>query len=93
MYVGQAAGLYEAINSGVTSILDHAHGTFSDVQVDGAFNASIESGARIWYCYGFEPRPDAFDVHLQIEHWKAMSVDPRLEGSLVGLGIAYDYFE
>src|SRR5437764_748054 len=29
IYYGQLAGIYEALNAGVTSILDHAHGTFS----------------------------------------------------------------
>lgn len=93
MFVGQAAGLYEAINSGVTSIIDHAHGTFSAAQVEGAFNASLESGARMWFCYGFEPRPGGFDVPDQMAHWRRLALDPRLEGSLLGLGVAYDYFE
>ncbi|THU86481.1 hypothetical protein K435DRAFT_822115 [Dendrothele bispora CBS 962.96] len=44
IYLGQLVGIYEALNAGVTSILDHAHSTFSRETASASLNASMDGG-------------------------------------------------
>jgi cytosine/adenosine deaminase-related metal-dependent hydrolase len=53
VYLGQLAGLYEALNAGVTTALDHAHHTWSNETAEAGLEASIESGARVFWSYAF----------------------------------------
>ncbi|KAH7176779.1 hypothetical protein EDB81DRAFT_940650 [Dactylonectria macrodidyma] len=86
IYYGQLAGIYESLNAGVTSILDHCHGTFSPEASAASLNASIDSGIRMWWCYGFIQYNDA-----QIADFRTMRRSEKLAGSnLVKMGMAYD---
>ncbi|EKG10981.1 Amidohydrolase 1 [Macrophomina phaseolina MS6] len=85
IYYGQLAGIYEALNAGVTSILDHAHGTFSPEASAASLNASIDSGVRMWWCYGFGIFNDE-----SIADFIEQSKNEKLAGSLVEYGMGYD---
>lgn len=88
-------GIYEALNSGVTSILEHAHGTFSSDTAAAYLNASIDSGVRMWFCYALHELPGSeFSVADQMANFKELRRDSRLQdgGGLVEMGLAYDAF-
>ncbi|EXM17954.1 Metal-dependent hydrolase, composite domain superfamily [Fusarium oxysporum f. sp. vasinfectum] len=86
IYYGQLAGIYECLNAGVTSALDHCHGTFSPEASAASLKASIESGIRMWWCYGFIDYNDA-----QVADFHAIHRSEDLATSnLVQMGMAYD---
>lgn len=91
VYLGQLAGLYEAINAGVTTILDHAHHTWSNDTAYAGLNASIESGARIFWAYAFHNISSLnYTVPDQVPNFREIADSGLLKGSAVELGIAYD---
>ncbi|THU88510.1 Metallo-dependent hydrolase [Dendrothele bispora CBS 962.96] len=92
IYLGQLVGIYEALNAGVTSILDHAHSTFSRETASASLYASMDGGVRMWWCYAFHDISNGFSVEDQIETFKELKKDKRLEESTVKVGIAYDGF-
>lgn len=91
LYISQLTGIYEALASGVTTILDHAHHTWTpDLSVAG-LNASIDSGARVFFAYAFQNSSAEFGVREQIAQWKELS-STMSSDSLTELVIAYDSF-
>ncbi|OZJ03683.1 hypothetical protein BZG36_03534 [Bifiguratus adelaidae] len=92
VYLGQLAGLYEALDSGVTTILDHAHHTWSEQTSWAGLNASIDSGARIFWCYAIHPLNNGFTFDDQVNVFRQISDDDTWKGSNVEIGLAYDYF-
>ncbi|KAE8416029.1 amidohydrolase family protein [Aspergillus pseudocaelatus] len=91
VYISQLAGLYEALNAGVTTILDHAHHTWSNTTADAGLNASIDSGARVFWCYTFH-NVSNFPHTEQVAKFKDIADSARLNGKATSLGIAYDGF-
>jgi cytosine/adenosine deaminase-related metal-dependent hydrolase len=92
VYYGQLAGIYEALNSGVTSILDHAHHTWSNETALAGLNASIDSGARVWWCYAIHHLTNGFSVAEQMANFRAIHEDERWMNTSVSIGLAYDNF-
>ena len=92
VYIGQLAGLYETLNAGVTTVVDHAHGNTSTEFADAAIDASAESGARVYFGYTFHNPPRGYAVQDQIIHYINVNQSGRLKKSLVSLGVAYDAF-
>ncbi|THU82789.1 Metallo-dependent hydrolase [Dendrothele bispora CBS 962.96] len=92
IYLGQLVGIYEALNAGVTSILDHAHSTFSRETASASLNASMDGGVRMWWCYAFHNISNGFSLEDQIENFNELKKDERLGESTVEVGIAYDGF-
>ncbi|KAF5614743.1 amidohydrolase family [Fusarium sp. NRRL 52700] len=93
VYWGQLAGLLEALNAGVTTSLDHAHHTWSNEIAYAGLNASIESGARVFWAYAFHDVPVLnYTVKDQIPNFIDMAESGILQGTNVELGIAYDSF-
>ena len=92
IYLGQLTGLYEALNAGVTTTVDHAHGHISLEAASAAINASIESKARVFYGYVFG-RPMPGYAHAdQLSHYSELAKSGRLHNTLCTLGVAYDEF-
>ena len=92
IYVGELAALYEGLNAGVTSVLDHAHGHWEKDHAEAGISASVDSGARVFWGYAFHQTPTGWPVEEQFAHYKTKSQDSELRQSLVSLGIAYDDF-
>lgn len=88
----QLVGIYEALNSGVTSILEHAHATFSNDTSAAYLNASIDSAVRMWWCYAFHELSNGFTIEDQIANFRDLRREERLGASLVEMGMAYDGF-
>jgi cytosine/adenosine deaminase-related metal-dependent hydrolase len=91
LYISQLTGIYEALSSGVTTILDHAHHTWTPEFSAVGLNASVDSGARVFFAYAFQNSSEQFKVPEQIEQWKQLaSTLPK--DSLTKLAVAYDSF-
>ena len=66
VYIGNKLGALEAINAGVTTILDFSHCNNSPAHSDGAVTGLRDSGIRALFCYGFfdsSPETTAFGSH------------------------------
>ncbi|ORX97043.1 amidohydrolase family protein [Basidiobolus meristosporus CBS 931.73] len=98
VYIGQLMGLYEAIDAGVTSIVDHAHHTWSKETAQAGLQASIDSGNRVWWCYAVQPVPIQSDPYVldknttswQLAQIAEMVTNRPLTGDRVNIGLAYD---
>lgn len=91
VYLGQLVGLYEALNAGVTTTLDHAHHTWSNATAEAGLQASIDSGARVFWAYGFHNVPNVgLTIADQIPHFRAVAEARPFDGSPTELGVAYD---
>lgn len=91
IYISQLTGIYEALSSGVTTILDHAHHTWTPDHSAAGLKASVDSGARIFFAYAFQNSSAKFGIPEQIAQWKQLS-SAMPNSSLAELVIAYDYF-
>ncbi|KAK6857324.1 amidohydrolase family protein [Apiospora arundinis] len=91
VYIGQLAGLYEAINAGTTTSLDHAHHTWSNATSRAGLQASIDSGARVFWAYAFHNVTD-FSVPDQIADFRGLLNDVPTKDTLVTPAMAYDSF-
>ncbi|KAI9727400.1 MAG: hypothetical protein M1834_008406 [Cirrosporium novae-zelandiae] len=98
VYISQLVGIYEALNAGVTSIVDHAHHTWTPQTAEAGLNASIDSGARVWWCYTIHPVPNSTMPYVidnsattwQLEQMVNMSKRGEMADGRVHLGLAYD---
>ena len=92
MYIGQLAGLLEKLNAGTTTVLDHAHGVWSDETSEAGFNGSFDSGSRVFHAQVIHELTNGYIIDDQISELLSMSEDPRLKNSPVSLGLSYDGF-
>ena len=92
VYIGQLAGLYETMNAGVTTTLDHAHHNWSPEAVYAGLNATIESGARVFWSYALHDTMGIADwtIEQQIPLFKEIAESNLFDNSPAELGIAYD---
>lgn len=88
VYESQLAGLLEALNAGVTTTLDHAHNMWSTERAEAGLDASVESGARVFWAPAIDPT-DEYSIANQIQDWKKWN-KRSFPNDLVTLGIAYD---
>lgn len=58
VYIGILAGYLDALNAGVTSLIDHCHIMNSAEHTDAAVRAFRDSGAGGIFCYGLFPNPE-----------------------------------
>jgi cytosine/adenosine deaminase-related metal-dependent hydrolase len=56
-YLGNHAGAIEALDAGITTVVDHAHIMNSPEHADEALRGLVESGIRAIFCYGLYPNP------------------------------------
>ncbi|EEU39195.1 uncharacterized protein NECHADRAFT_44083 [Fusarium vanettenii 77-13-4] len=88
-YLSQVVGLWEALNAGVTSLLDHSHNINSRQVAEAALTAYLDSGARVWFGYGFDPTGN-FTIPERAAHVRELALDQRLSTGLVQMGMAFD---
>ncbi|KAH6985502.1 amidohydrolase [Ilyonectria destructans] len=92
VYIGQLAGLYEALNAGTTTSLDHAHHTWSDETSWAGLNASIDSGARVFWSYAFHEVAN-YTIEQQLVNYRDIVNAALQTDTAVELGIAFDSFD
>jgi cytosine/adenosine deaminase-related metal-dependent hydrolase len=91
VYIGQLAGLYEALNAGVTTILDHAHHTWSNSTLEAGLSGSIDSGARVFWSFAFHNVTN-WTILEQIPYFRDVATRAPFKGTRTSLGLAYDSF-
>ncbi|RNJ60619.1 hypothetical protein D7B24_006687 [Verticillium nonalfalfae] len=91
VYLSQLTGLYEAINAGVTTTLDHASHTWSNETAEAGLRASVDSGARVFWAYAIRDITN-FTIAEQISNFRDMARAAIYEGTPTSLGIAHDTF-
>ncbi|KAF4547325.1 Amidohydrolase-like protein 2 [Elsinoe fawcettii] len=89
-YLGELIGLWEGLDAGVTGVLDYSHGFRSSSAASALLDAYLESGARIWFCYGFSDANGTFPLPQRIADFRTKAQDPRLIDSPVEMGVAVD---
>ncbi|KAK5994346.1 5-methylthioadenosine/S-adenosylhomocysteine deaminase 1-like protein [Cladobotryum mycophilum] len=95
VYISQLAGLYEALNGGVTTLLDHASHTWSNDTAYAGLNASVESGARVFWAYTFHNITSLnYTVEDQIPNFREIAQNRKqlLKESPTEVGVAYDFW-
>jgi len=88
LYISQLTGIYEALAAGVTTILDHAHHTWTPELSVAGLNASADSGARVFWAYAFQNSSATFGVIEQVAQWRKLKSTFR--NNLTEIVIAYD---
>jgi cytosine/adenosine deaminase-related metal-dependent hydrolase len=92
VYLGNYAGFLEAIDAGVTSVLDFSHCNNSPAHSDAALRGMRDSGVRGVHAYGFfnssPSAPQHFMSHDErIDDFHRIA-DDVADGGLVRLGVA-----
>ncbi|KAK4194501.1 amidohydrolase family protein [Triangularia verruculosa] len=90
IYDSQLAGLYEALNAGVTTSLDHATHTWSKDAAEAGLQACIDSGARVFWGFTFANITGLITVEQLYPVFRSMAAKVGLSSSPTTLGIAYD---
>ncbi|XXG96027.1 hypothetical protein Hte_002304 [Hypoxylon texense] len=89
VYIGQLAGLLEALNAGVTTSLDHAHHIWSKETTKAGLQASIDSGARVYWNHAFTGTP-TYPFSEQVAYFKELAKTVSRPDDLTTMGVAYD---
>lgn len=93
-YLSQLTGSLELLNSGTTTVLDHAHGGSSNETADAIFTATLDSKLRTYHAFSIQSLPNNYTTSAQIAKVSSFASDPRLTNNpLVSLGLAYDNFD
>ncbi|KAK3367967.1 amidohydrolase [Podospora didyma] len=92
VHISQLAGLYEALNAGVTSILDHAHHIWGSEYADAGLQATIESGARVFWAFALNSNIQAsnFTITEQLEKFRDIGRKAAFKNTPTTLGLGYD---
>ena len=56
-YLGNHGGALEALDAGITTLVDHSHIINSPAHADEALRGLVDSGIRAVFCYGLYPNP------------------------------------
>ncbi|KAJ4168534.1 hypothetical protein NW754_010452 [Fusarium falciforme] len=91
VYISQLSGLYEALNAGTTTSLDHAHHTWSDDTAWAGLNASIDSGARVFWSYAFH-EVAKYTISQQLVNFRDIVESASVKDTPVSIGVAFDGF-
>ncbi|GAB7362464.1 hypothetical protein MBLNU230_g2786t1 [Neophaeotheca triangularis] len=91
-YLGQLVGSLELLYDGTTTVLDHAHGGFSEDHIDGMVDAMVESGVRAVYAQSVDQYENDYTFERQIEKLQELTNDTRFDNDLLDLGFAFDGF-
>jgi cytosine/adenosine deaminase-related metal-dependent hydrolase len=90
IYITQLFSLWDGLNAGITSSVDHAHHTFSPETAAAGLEASIDSGARVWWSYAFHDIGEKFSIDAQMQNLRDIALNKNYQNDRVLLGLAYD---
>ncbi|KAF2457968.1 amidohydrolase family protein [Lineolata rhizophorae] len=90
IYVGEIMGVYEALDAGVTTIVDHAHHTWSNETAEAGLVGAIDGGGRVFWCFTVHELDNGYAVDEQIAKLRELAGDERLGGSSARLGLSFD---
>lgn len=90
VFVSALQGYLEGLNAGTTTCVEHAHANWGVGVLEGAYEAAVQSGSRVWWCCAAEEREG---ITLKQAREVMGMVTERNEGegdALVKLGYAWD---
>ncbi|KAL6253149.1 hypothetical protein RBB50_000870 [Rhinocladiella similis] len=99
VFWGQLAGCLECINAGTTTVVDHSHLNYSPDHPKAAISATISSGLRSIYSYGFNIRvaswspfstESSFIAPWAVDTLRELSQQAPFADGRVSLGVAFD---
>ncbi|EON98427.1 putative amidohydrolase family protein [Phaeoacremonium minimum UCRPA7] len=90
VYIGQLAGQLEALNAGVTTILDHAHGSWSNETAQAGLDGSIDGGARVFHAFTVHELNNGWTFEDQLAKLLSVAEEGKYRNTTVSLGIAFD---
>ncbi|EJD50628.1 Metallo-dependent hydrolase [Auricularia subglabra TFB-10046 SS5] len=90
VYIGTLAGNYEALNAGVTSIVDHARHTWSKETSAAGLDASLDSGLRIFWAYAVQSLTNGFTIQDQLEDLRSLYDAGKWKGTPTTLAVGFD---
>jgi cytosine/adenosine deaminase-related metal-dependent hydrolase len=93
MYYSELQGLCEALNAGVTTIVDNASGGFTKQIVDSSIAGTIASGIRSFFVYPIRRGQEGFEFEDQIDHFRSLVDNERLTKTRVSMGLGYESFD
>ncbi|KAL2850149.1 hypothetical protein BJY01DRAFT_261806 [Aspergillus pseudoustus] len=106
IFWGQLAGCRESIHAGVTTVVDHAHMTYSPEHATEAIRATASSGLRSFFCYtpiwrikswGSGDVPVEYEGDLLPDWWfatlESLAAAAPFGDGRVYLGLAFDDFK
>ncbi|KAL3461738.1 hypothetical protein BJX64DRAFT_300098 [Aspergillus heterothallicus] len=106
IFWGQLSGCQESIHCGVTTVVDHAHMTYSPEHATEAIRATVSSGLRSVFCYTpiwrvtkwpSDGSPVEHDEELLPEWWfstlEKLAKTAPFGAGRVTLGIGFDHFK
>ncbi|KAH7348800.1 amidohydrolase [Rhexocercosporidium sp. MPI-PUGE-AT-0058] len=91
VYIGQLTSIYESLNAGVTSILDHVSHVWSKETFKVGLKPSVDSGARVWWAYAIHDVGSSFTIDDRFEDLEKLARDEErlLKGSSTSVGLEY----
>ncbi|KAJ5690044.1 hypothetical protein N7462_004436 [Penicillium macrosclerotiorum] len=103
IYWGQLVGALEAINTGTTFVLDHAHGCKTKEHANRALAATTQSGLRSIFAYANPTRLEKWDHDCCIpstdmipaeiiEHVVELAGKQPLGDGRIHIGFGFDYY-
>ena len=92
VYYGQYFGILEGLNAGVTSIVDHSHGTWNEENAEASLKASIDTDARIFWGFNFQGNNPDYPITRQMEAYQRLLASTDWDATPVEFGVSYDQF-
>jgi cytosine/adenosine deaminase-related metal-dependent hydrolase len=87
VYISCLEGYIEGLNGGVTSYVEHAHYSSAIDAVKQQYEATVDSGARVYWCFAVEDREQC-SAEDQLNYMRELN--KRGQDKLVSLGLAWD---
>lgn len=93
VHVGNRAGALEALDAGVTTMLDFSHCNNTPEHADGALQGLLDAGIRAVFAYGYfhppiaEPHFTSHAMRLEDSRRVSQAID-ALPGGLVTMGVS-----
>lgn len=73
IYNTQLMSIYEGLNVGVTTQVDHAHHSWSKEHGEAGLRASLDSGVRVYHAYNLGSVGHPITMDTQVKHFKEFS--------------------
>ena len=89
IYDSTLAGFYEAVNGGVTTVLEHAQSNWDPKIMERGFDACVDSGVRMVWCYTLHGS-EHFSIDQQVEVLKGLRQKQAGQESILEMGLAWD---
>lgn len=93
MYYSELQGLCEALDAGVTTIVDNASGGFTQQIVDASIQGAVDSGIRSFFIYAIRRGQEGFTWENQVDHFRSIIGSEQLANTTVSMGLGYESFD